>query len=152
MASSIHHKLDLSVLQYMFHSPNGAVAKDLMKRGARVESRAKRNVSGIGGSGPKRVDTGHLRSSINHKLVIRPEGFSVRVGTNVYYARWVHDGTGLYGPKHMVIKPKRAKAMVWRSKLHGHKTGKFAGFVVSKSTKGMRPNPFLAAALPAFRN
>lgn len=152
MASTITHKMDPSVLQVMFNSSNGAVAKDLMKRGARVESRAKRNVSGIGGSGPKRVDTGHLRSSIKHQLVVRSEGLSVRVGTNVYYARWVHDGTGIYGPKHMVIKPKRAKVLVWRSKLHGQKHGKFAGFVVAKSVKGMRPNPFLAAALPAFRN
>lgn len=152
MASSVHHKMDPSVLQFMFNSPQGAVAKDLMKRGARVESAAKRNVSGIGGSGPKRVDTGHLRSSIKHQLVFRPEGLSVRVGTNVYYARFVHDGTGIYGPKRMVIKPKRAKALVWRSQKYGRKSGKFAGFVVVKSVKGMRPNPFLAAALPAFRN
>lgn len=152
MTSSIKHKLDLSVLQYMFNSPQGAVAKDLMKRGARVTSQAKRNVSGIGGSGPKRVDTGRLRSSIKHELVFRPEGMSVRVGTNLYYARYVHDGTGIYGPKRKIIKPKRAKALVWRSKLHGRKSGKFAGFVVATSVKGMRPNPFLAAALPAFRN
>lgn len=152
MASSFKHIFDPSVLQYMFNSPNGAVAKDLMKRGARVESRAKRNLSGIGGSGPKRVDTGHLRSSIKHKLVFRTEGMSVRIGTNVYYARWVHDGTGIYGPRKMVIKPKRAKALVWRSQLHGQKSGKFRGYVVVKSVKGMRPNPFLAAALPAFRN
>jgi hypothetical protein len=77
---------------------------------------------------------------------------SVRVGTNVYYARWVHDGTGIYGPRRMVIKPKRAKALVWRSQLHGQKSGKFRGYVVVKSVKGMRPNPFLAADLPAFRN
>lgn len=152
MASSMYHKLDLSVLQYMFNSPNGGVAKDLMKRGARVESRAKRNLSGIGGSGPKRVDTGHLRSSIKHQLVVKPAGLSVRVGTNVYYARFVHDGTGIYGPRRRVIKPKRAKALVWRSQLHGQKSGKFAGFVVVKSVKGMKPNPFLAEALVAFRN
>jgi hypothetical protein len=148
----MHHKLDLSVLQYMFNSPTGAVAKDMLKRGKRVESAAKRNISGIGGSGPKRVDTGRLRSSIKVELVFRPEGQGVRVGTNLYYARYVHDGTGIYGPKKQVIKPKRAKALVFRSKLHGQKSGKFAGFVVVKSVKGMRPNPFLRDALPAFRN
>lgn len=152
MASSMNHIFDPSVLQFMFNSPQGAVAKDLMKRGARVESRAKRNVSGIGGSGPKRVDTGHLRSSIKHQLVIRPEGLSVRIGTNVYYARFVHDGTGIYGPRKRVIKPKRAKALVWRSQQYGQTSGRFRGFVVAKSVKGMKPNPFLAAALPAFRD
>lgn len=150
--SSVKHKLDLSVLQYMFYSPNGALAKDMIKRGARVVNQAKRNISGIGGSGPKRVDTGHLRSSIKQQLVIRPEGASVRVGTNVRYARWVHDGTGIYGPRREVIKPKRARVLVFRSLTHGQKSGKFRGFVVTKSVKGMRPNPFLRDALPAFKN
>lgn len=152
MASSFKHRLDFAQLQFIFTHPQGAVAKDLMKRGARVESRAKRNLSGIGGSGPKRVDTGHLRSSIKHQLVIRPEGLSVRIGTNVYYARFIHDGTGIYGPKKRVIKPRRAKALVWRSQKYGQKSGNFRGFVVVKSVKGIKPNPFLAAALPAFRN
>lgn len=148
MTSRVYHTSDHSVLQQMFNSPNGAVAKDLMKRGKRVESRAKRNLSGIGGSGPKRVDTGHLRSSIKTDLVFRRGGMGVRVGTNVYYARYVHDGTGIYGPKHMVIKPKRSHFLVFRSKLYGNKKG----LVFARSVKGMRANPFLAAALPAFRN
>lgn len=145
------HKLDLSVVQYIFTNPNGGVVKDLIKRGKRVESAAKRNLSGLGGD-PKRVDTGRLRSSIKVELVFRPEGPTVRVGTNVRYARWVHDGTGIYGPKRTLIRPKRAKALVFRSKLYGQKSGKFRGKVVVKSVKGMRPNPFLAKALPAFKD
>jgi hypothetical protein len=146
-----HHKLNLSVVQYIFNSPNGGVAKDLKKRGERVERAAKRNLSGTGGSGPKRVDTGALKASVKAQLIMQPEGPTVRVGTNLYYARYVHDGTGIYGPKRAVIKPKRAKALVFRSKLYGQKSGPFRGFVVVKSVKGMKPNPFLRDALPAFR-
>lgn len=148
--SSVHHKFNDAQLQYIIKSPSGAVAKDLIKRGARVESRAKRNLSG-GTSGPKRVNTGHLRSSIKHMLIVRPEGLAVRVGTPVHYARYVHDGTGLYGPKHTLIVPTHGKVLVWRSRIYGAKKGKWQGKVVVRSVKGMRPNPFLANALPAFK-
>lgn len=147
--SSVSHQFNDAQLQFMLKSPQGAVAKDLIKRGARVESRAKRNLSGVGG--PKRVNTGLLRSSIKSQLLVRPEGLAVRVGTSVYYARFVHDGTGIYGPKHTLIKPKLGKVLVFRSKIYGAKKGKWAGKVVVRSVKGMRPNPFLANALPAFK-
>lgn len=150
--SKVHHELNHAVLQHMLYSPNGAVAKDLIKRGARVESRAKRNLSGHGHY-PKRIDTGHLRSSIKSQLIMtNPAGPAVKVGTNVYYARFIHDGTGLYGPKHAVIKPRRAKALVFRSLVYGAKHGKWAGKVVVASVKGMKPNPFLKDALPAFHD
>jgi hypothetical protein len=148
--SNVTHKKNHAQLQFMLQSPLGAVAKDLIKRGARVESRAKRNLSG-GVSGPRRINTGHLRSSISHQLIVRPEGLAVRVGTSVYYARWVHDGTGIYGPRHTLIKPKLGKVLVWKSRIYGAKKGKWAGKVVVRSVKGMRPNPFLANALPAFK-
>jgi hypothetical protein len=72
----------------------------------------------------------------------------------VHYALYVHDGTGLYGPKKTVIRPKNAKALVFKSKVYGAKRGKFAGKVVVKSVKGMKPNPFLANALDSasFKN
>lgn len=152
MASSVTHKLDLSVVQYMFYSPQGALAKDMMKRGERVVRRAKRNLAGGGGTGPRRIDTGNLQRSIKAKLELHPGGQGVRVGTNARHARYVHDGTGIYGPKRQVIRPKRAKALVFRSKTYGQKSGSFRGFVVVKSVKGMKPNPFLREALPAFKN
>lgn len=38
---------------------------------------------------PRRIDTGNLRNSINHKS----EENAAVIGTNVEYARYVHDGT-----------------------------------------------------------
>lgn len=149
--SSVHHKFNERQLQIIMKSPAGAVAKDLMKRGKRVESRAKRNLAGLNGR-PRRIDTGHLRASISTNLIVRPEGLGVRVGTNVLHARWVHDGTGLYGPKHTVIRPRFGKVLVFSSKVYGAKKGKFAGKVVARYVKGMKPNPFLHDALPAFRD
>lgn len=149
--SSVHHVFNEAQLQYIVASPVGPVAKDLLKRGARVESRAKRNLAG-GVGRPKRIDTGHLRASIGTNLILRPEGLAVRVGTNVYYARYVHDGTGLYGPKHTLIRPRFGKVLVFRSKIYGAKKGKYAGRVVVTYVRGMKPNPFLHDALPAFHS
>lgn len=147
----VTHKFNEQQFQFIMKSPSGAVAKDLIKRGKKVESRAKRNLMGVGGGKPKRINTGHLRSSISTNLIITPSGLGVRVGTNVLYARYVHDGTGLYGPKHTLIRPKFGKVLVFPSKTHGAKKGKYAGKVVTRYVRGMKPNPFLHDALPAFR-
>lgn len=152
MPAHVTHVFNEAQFQFLIASPLGGVAKDLLKRGARVESRAKRNLSGGTGTGPRRVDTGLLRNSVHSQLIKHHQGLAVRVGTGVYYARWVHDGTGIYGPKHMKITPKTAQALVFRSKTYGAKKGKFAGKVVVRSVKGMRGNPFLADALAAFND
>ncbi len=67
-----------------------------------------------------------------------------RVGTNVFYALFVHEGTGIYGPKGVPITPKRAKFLRWRKKQGG-------GYVYAKIVKGMRPNPFLKNAISAAK-
>jgi hypothetical protein len=149
-AKVVNHFNDTQ-LNYILSSPKGAVAKDLLKRGKRVETRAKLNLSGATGSGPRRIDTGKLRASIGVELIVGFKSMAVRVGTNVYYARWVHDGTGLYGPHHMLILPKTAKVLRFKSRIASGK-GKKRGWVYAKSVKGMRSNPFLAKALPAFHN
>ncbi len=90
------------------------------------------------------MDTGRLRASINTQLVIRNGRPVAVVGTNVFYARFVHDGTGLYGPRHRLIRPVRRKFLRFRP----------AGsrrFVYVRSVKGMVPNPFLRNALRAAR-
>lgn len=141
MASvSYTQRLDLSALDRLLRSPQGGVAKDLLRRGLRVETQAKRNLTGQ--DGPKRVDTGRLRASINTQMITRNGAPAVIVGTNVYYARFVHDGTGIYGPRHRLIRPIRAKRLRFRPK--GSRR-----FVYARAVRGMAPNHFLANALRA---
>lgn len=123
-----------------------AVAKDLLRRGFKVQAKA-RGFLGGGPGHPKRVDTGLLRTSIQVRLMTTGGGTKVRIGTNKRYATWVHDGTGIYGPKKVSIKPHRAKALKFRAKSlgGGSKT------VYAKSVKGMKKNEFLKDALPAFK-
>lgn len=137
-------RLDLGAVRTLLTSPARGTVQDLLKRGLRVESAAKRNLSGIGGSGPKRVDTGRLRASISTVLVSRGGTPAVVVGTNVEYARWVHDGTGIYGPRRRPIRPISHQFLRFRPK--GAR-----GYVYVKSVKGMKPNPFLRNALAAAK-
>lgn len=121
----------------------GGVARDLMRRGLRVESAAKRNL----GTSPRRIDTGHLRASITTQLVSGGGRLSVRVGTAVRYAVFVHEGTGIYGPRGTLIKPKSKQVLRWRAR-KGRGKG---GYTYSRWSRGMRPNPFLRKALRAAK-
>lgn len=127
------------------------LAKDLLRRGLKVQAEARRLLSGARGH-PKRVNTGNLRSSVGVQLRAHAGRPAVRVGTNVRYASYVRRGTGIYGPKRQRIVPKRAKALVFPSLKYGAKRGKFAGKVIVRSVRGMRQNDFLRPALRAARD
>jgi hypothetical protein len=137
---SYTHRLDPAGIRLLLTSPQGGVYRDLLRRGLLVETQAKRNLGGIGG--PKRIDTGRLRASVATQMVRRDESWVVVIGTNVRYARFVHDGTGIYGPRRRPIRPIRAKFLRFRPK--GSRK-----FVYAREVRGMAPNPFLANALSA---
>lgn len=136
------HRLDLAAVQRLLTSPTGGVVRDLLRRGLLVETQAKRNLGGIGG--PKRIDTGRLRASIATQVVHRNGAPAVIVGTNVNYAILVHEGTGIYGPRHAPIRPRRAKRLRFKPK--GSRR-----FVYARQVRGMAPNRFLVNALAAAR-
>ena len=124
-----------------------AQAKDLYRRGLKVQTRARLLLSGSGAGHPKRVDTGHLRSSVQVQLRQVLGSPAVRIGTNVTYSRYVHDGTGLYGPRRRKIRPKRAKALRFKGARYGKR-----GYIYAHSVKGMKPNHFLEDALIAAKD
>lgn len=135
-------RLNPGAIRVLMTSPSGPMARALLRRGLLVESQAKRNLGGIGG--PKRVDTGRLRASITTQLVQRNGTLWVIIGTNVSYARFVHNGTGIYGAAHREIRPRRAKFLRFRSPTTRR-------WVFARKVKGMPANPFLLNALPAAR-
>ena len=137
-------QIDLATLRRILAHPRGAVVKDLLRRGFAVESQAKRNLSGANGL-PKRVDTGRLRASVATVVVNRNGAPAVLIGTSVRYAIFVHEGTGIYGPRGVPIRPRRAKFLRFRPRGSSR-------WVYAKSVKGMRPNPFLRNALAAARH
>jgi hypothetical protein len=125
-------RLNEAARQKMLRNPKGQVARGILKLGKKVERKAKRLTP---------VDHGVLRNSISTELIIR-KGPVARIGTKVKYALYVHEGTGIYGPKGVPITPKRSKVLVFTAK----KTNKL---VFARSVKGMKGTPYLRDALIA---
>ena len=125
-----------------------AAERDLRVRGNRVLNAARRNAP---------VDQGRLRASLAMEFTTVNGAPTVRIGSNLPYAIYVHEGTGLYGPRHAMITPRRGRFMVWPAKNNSgsgtrrYKGGATAGYVFAKRTRGMRGRPFLVQALDAAR-
>ena len=77
--------------------------------------------------------TGDLKAS---HTVQEVGPLSVAVGTNLVYAKWVHEGTGIYGPRKVRITPTKKKALYWPGARHP-----------VKSVAGQKANPYMERAL-----
>jgi hypothetical protein len=136
---AVRHHYRPATMHAILASPHGGLAKNMFLRATKVQALAKKNLQ----RPPQRVRSGHLRASI----VITPFFFKgypgFRIGSGLNYARYVHDGTGIYGPHHQLIEPKTAKALRWQ--------GNAGEFVFAKHVKGIPPNPFLRDALAATK-
>lgn len=77
--------------------------------------------------------TGNLRRDISVRR--QGDGFAVGNSRLAEYAVFVHQGTGVYGPKRQSIRPVRAKAL------------KIPGIGFRKSAKGMKARPYLEQAV-----
>jgi hypothetical protein len=146
--------LDNAALKALLSGPQSGLYKDMLRRGLKVESKAKQNISGDGGTHPKRVDTGRLRSSVITVMVTFNNYPAAEVGTNVEYALEVHDGTGIHGPNAAMIVPVNKKVLRWKTKGPTGKNLKKKGkqaYTFSMKSSGMLPNPFLKDALIAAK-
>lgn len=129
----------------LLKQPGGAVVRDLMRRGNAVLRQARMNAP---------VDQGNLRGSLTAELVYIGGDPAVRVGSNLSYAVYVHEGTGIYG-KGAPIRPKSGKFLRWPAKNQSgrgarrYRGGKTIQYVFAREVKGMKGRPFLRDALPA---
>lgn len=80
------------------------------------------------------VDLGQLRASITHEVNFNEQEIKGSVGSNLEYAPYVHNGTGIYA------KDGDGRKTPWTYTV---KSGKYAGTHV---TEGQKPNPFLENA------
>lgn len=154
MAATVTLRLDPAQTKEMLKGNTGPVLADLKRRAIRVQTAAVRLAP---------VDRGRLRQSITHEIRTTPTGLVARIGTNLPYARYVHDGTGIYGPTGQPIRPKTAKVLAWptrgitsvrASSIPGRgpvvsRSQTATGMAFARSVKGVPPNPFLLKALPA---
>lgn len=137
---------------------NGAALRSiaLQASDADIRVRANRVLNAARRGAP--VDTGALRGSLTVTFNKGPGGETVaRIGSNLPYAMWVHEGTGIYGPRGAMITPKRGRFLVWpRVNNSGSGNRRYVGgqtgaFIFAKAVRGSPGRPFLLRALEAAR-
>lgn len=88
MAVSTTHRFNVGYARYLAR-PGGSLVRNLELRGLAVQAAAKQRLR----QSPQRIDTGNLLNSIQTLTYYR-SGFPViRIGTDVEYAVYVHEGT-----------------------------------------------------------
>lgn len=133
-------KLNKAGLDELLHSPTGPVFKEVTKRSRATSNLAKRRVG---------VDTGRLRSSIQYSVNSYFGKVVGIVGAHVQYARYHHDGTGIYGPTGKPITPKSGQFLVFTIKGPSPGKGKRRPKtkIFTTEVEGSKANPFLTDAL-----
>ncbi len=101
------------------------------------------------------VDEGRLRQSIKGSVERRGNALVGTWGSDVEYALYRHQGTGIYGPRKRRIRPKRAEVLAFESSgtfgplPRGKKKAARGSrpIVFARSVRGTPGSPFLTDAL-----
>jgi hypothetical protein len=87
--SKVRHSFNYGNARVIMSSPSSGVVKNMRARAIATQSAAKQRLR----ADPRRIDTGNLINSIEIQETLRPNVIVERIGTNVEYAPYVHDGT-----------------------------------------------------------
>jgi hypothetical protein len=118
----------MAIARFLYE-PTGPVHQKVAEIVRRTEAIAKATI---------RVDTGRARNTGKSSVTAVPGAVIGRVEFTAHYARYLHDGTGIYGPRGRPITPKRA--LVFR--VGGQ-------LVFARQVRGIRGDKFLVNALKA---
>src|SRR5438552_1775184 len=90
----------------------------------------------------------HVGGKSNAGRSATPDNLTAIVGTNLEYARYQEEGTGIYGPKKALIYPKNGKFMAFVPYGNVVDAGTGGGVAVfARSVKGVKPHWYLKQAL-----
>ncbi len=140
------YRVNQAVVDELLRGRSGPVVRHIEEIVQAVRSEAVRNV---------KRDTGALAASIEATVNVYGRLVVGRVGTPLFYARYLHEGTGIYGPKHRPIYPVSAKVLRFKpGRMMGPLPAGKAGtspenrgaWVFARSVKGVPPHPFLVEA------
>lgn len=121
------------------------VLADLRRRGQKVQARARVLLAGGAAGHPRRIDTGTLSASISTQIALSGAIPVVRIGTDVRYASWVREGTGIYGPRRQPIRARRRNGYMTFVNKRGRR-------IFARTVRGYRKNDFLGEALKAAKD
>jgi hypothetical protein len=134
-------------VKLLLASPNGAVYQDMQRRGNKV-------LRGARALCP--TDTGRLKQSLTTEMSSIGTSVIVRVGTNLKYGLYIHEGTADKGNGY--IYPVKGNFLAWPvvnksgAGARRYKAGATAQYAYAKRVKGIKPTPFLRDALPLALN
>ena len=126
-------RLNPAAIDRLVRDPNSPVGRQLVRKTVGAFNRAVSTCP---------VDKGRLRSAHTWEVRVDERGLVGVIGVKVPYAKAVHDGTGIYGPRGTPIRPVRARVLVFKPK--GSAT-----FVFARQVRGMRGRPWLRNAVQA---
>lgn len=133
----LHH----AQIRNFLYSPSGQVVRGVRRWSEQVREFAIARA-------PKA--TGELASSSVVEMNTHP-GFVVGVITfRARHAIWVHEGTGIYGPRGRAIRSRSGKLLKFRSgsgRLAASQRGRARGYTYVKTVRGQPGKPFLVWAL-----
>jgi hypothetical protein len=139
-------RVNQAVVDELLRGRSGPVVRHIQDICDAVTAEAARNV---------KRDTGALAASIEPTVNVYGKIVVGRVGTPLEYARYLHEGTGIYGPKGTRIRPVTAKVLRFKpgrmigplpKGQAGSSPENRGGWVFARSVKGIPPHPFLVEA------
>lgn len=137
MAYSVRVDLHQAAIRNFLYSPAGPIVRGVGRWAEQVRVAAIANA-------PK--DTGALASSSIIEMSTRPGFVVAEIGFMARHAMWVHEGTGIYGPRRRPIRSRRKK-MRFPNRGGGSRGGRPSPFVYVSSVRGQPGQPFLVYAL-----
>lgn len=139
--------VNTAAIEEVFLSPSGPAFRHVQNVTERVRNVAVRIT-------PR--DTGALAASIEATVAVYGTSIVGRVGSRLEYAYYVHEGTGIHGPKGRVIRPVSKKVLRFKpSRPHGPfpagrrgtSPERRGGWVYARYVKGTPRNAYLVDAL-----
>jgi phage gpG-like protein len=141
--------VDVSALRNLFAGANGPVFLEMRRRGNAVMREAKRLCP---------ADTGTLQRSITLEMESVNGLPAAVVGSNLAYAIYVHEGTGLYSKRGAkLIRPVAKRSLAWPTINNSgkgrrrYKGGATAGYTFAMTSRGSPGRPFLTDAIKRVR-
>lgn len=99
---AVRVRINQAAMQRLMTSPDGPVVRHVAGITRRVRNEIVRRAP---------VDEGRLRASFDTSVETRGRQVVGRVWSPLDYALYLHTGTGIYGPKGTVIRPRRREAL-----------------------------------------
>jgi hypothetical protein len=130
-------KLNQAAIDQLLRGGTGPVVRLVDTLTRRTANAGKRNC---------KVDEGHLRDSVTPSVTTSASQVRGRVGTPLDYGYWLHEGTGVYGPRGAPIRPIHRKYLRFEVKSGTAARGR-RPVVFAKQVRGVPGDKWLLRAL-----